>query len=106
MPDRRPLFSIPDPQVQQQAQAFADALKLMLDAAFATVLALPGNPAERENDAVSTVCGMASMAGVQFVGRLIERTGIDVDLALSLALADIEHRMRGTLSLLDPAGTA
>lgn len=106
VPDTRPLFSVPDEHAQRIGQDLADAVKVMLDHAFAAVLSLPGDPAERRNDALSLVSGLSAMVGVQLVGRLVQFKAVPLEVALPIAVKDIGHRIQVTVSLLKPAGHA
>lgn len=95
--DTRPLFSIPPERAQRLGQDLADVLKLGLDETFSAIASLPGDPAERENDALSMVSGLAAMIGVQLVGRMMKAKHVGLDAAMRLAIVDIEFRLRGTI---------
>jgi len=60
-------------------------------------LALPGDPAERENDAVSTTSEFAAVAGIKAVSRLMVAKGTDVATTWPLIVIDIQTRMQAIL---------
>lgn len=93
MPDTRPEFS-PMPQAAAEiGQRVVDRIKPLLDEAFASVLALPGHPSEREQDALSVLSNVATFAQLQLISRLMERKKVGLDVAASVALGDVAKRV-------------
>ena len=95
MADTRPLYSAPE--VIAIAAPITDALKLQLDAAFASILALPGNPEERENDALSFLAHVGSLVALYGTVKLIHRKSVPAGVALRSTLEDYDFRIRRTL---------
>lgn len=74
-------------------QAVVDQLKPLLDAAFDQVRAMPGNPAERENDALSLIAHVGAFVGLQMSARLMHCKRVDPETAIAVALGNISDRM-------------
>lgn len=105
MPDTRSFFTPSPPEVARIGQQLVEALKPMLDDAFDTVMALPGDPAERQNDALSLISTVAAFAGMQFAARLALCKGIEFSDALYAATHDVQRRMAEHVAeLLERAG--
>lgn len=91
--DQRPPHSPMPIEAAAIGQHVVDQLKPVLDAAYAQVAALPGNPAERENDALSIVANVGAFVGLQLTARLMMTKRIDPETAMALASQDVVARM-------------
>lgn len=100
MPDTRPPFSPSPPAVAAIGQRLVERLKPMLDESFDAVTMLPGDPAERENDALSMVSTVAAFAGLQLVGRVMAMKQVPVGTALHIAVSDFQRRLNEEVGAL------
>ena len=93
MPDPRPLHSPTPAEAAAIGQQLVDQLKPMLDIAYDQIIALPGNPAERENDALSVLATIGGFVGLQLTARLMKTKRIDPETAMALAAEEMAQRI-------------
>lgn len=93
MTDQRPPISPTPPAAAAIGQQLVDQLKPMLDRAYDDIVALPGNPAERENDALSVTANVAAFVGMQLTARLMMGKQVDIAIAATVAVQDITERL-------------
>lgn len=74
-------------------QALVDQLKPLLDRAFEDIVALPGNTAERENDALSAIVNVGSFVALQMSARLMKLKHLDPETAMAITMSNIADRM-------------
>lgn len=74
-------------------QAVVDQLKPLLDDAFVRIDALPGNPAERENDALPALAHIGSFVALQLTARLMQRKRVDPETAIAITMENISERV-------------
>lgn len=91
--DSRPETSPMPPTAAGIGQAVVDQLKPLLDRAFDEVIALPGNPAERENDALSIIANVGAFVVLQMTARLMQLKRVDPETAMAVTLGNISDRM-------------
>lgn len=73
-------------------QHVVDQVKPLLDAAYVRVAALDGNPAERQNDALSIVATVGAFVTLQLTARLMMTKNAEPETALSIAITEIADR--------------
>jgi hypothetical protein len=91
--DQRPQSSPMPDAAAAIGQELVDQLKPMLDSAFDRVSALPGNPAERQNEALSVLAHVGAFVGLQLTARLMRAKRIAPDDAMAVTLGEISERM-------------
>lgn len=91
--DNRPHVSPTPPAAAAIGQDLVDRLKPMLDDAFDRIVALPGSPAERENDALSVIAHIGCFVGLQMTCRLMQLKRVDPETAMAVTLGNISDRM-------------
>lgn len=74
-------------------QEVVDRLKPMLDTAYDAVMALPGSPAERQNDALSIVANVGAFVALQMSARLMQTKQVDPETAMAVTMGNISDRL-------------
>ena len=91
--DHRPETSPRPTAAAAIGQELVDQLKPMLDRAFDAAIALPGDSAERQNDALSLMAHLGSFVGLQMTARLMQLKGCDPETAMAITMSNISDRM-------------
>lgn len=89
MSDKRALRSPMPPAARAIVDEAFKEVHVVIDKAFRAALALPGNPAEIENDALSVLQNVAAFAGAHFVTEVALAKKVDVNIARTVALEQL-----------------
>ena len=95
--DTRPVHSPAPADARSIILDAQDELGALIRRAIDGVAALPGVPAERENDALSAAAHLATFAAAELVANLMIRKEIKLGVALVLAENDIRARLTAIL---------
>ena len=98
MPDDRPLSSPMPPAPRALGEVALEQVRTILHALFHDTVALAGDQARLQNDALSSLAQLAAFANVQFMARLMLAKGIDEVAAWPIAVVEIQQRMIGMLA--------
>jgi hypothetical protein len=94
------------PELAAIGQELVNQLKPMLDEAFVRVATAPGNPAERVNDALSTIATVGAFVAQQLTARLMFTKQAPLDVAATIALDEIARRLISQIVEVTSAGRA
>lgn len=96
--DARPDPSPMDESAEAIAQQATIDTRIILESAYQAVKESPGDPDERDNDALSVLAHLAGFCAVHMIARMAETKGVSLNDAYVISVKNIMTRIQDQIT--------